>query len=131
MMRPAVARVSVLVENLHRHIIVLICVLSVAYSALQIQLNLQDEVVSDASDTMWAFSFALLVAVWAKKEPGLNRFSPPFEFGAFMYFAWPLVLPYYLCKTRGIEGVVTFMGFVALYTMPFLSGLIAYVYFTG
>ena len=103
--------------------------MSLAYSALQIQLNLQNEVVSDASDTIWAFIFALLVAIWATKEPGQKRFSPPFEFGAFLYFAWPLVLPYYLCKTRGVEGAVTFMWFVAVYTMPFLTGLVAYVYF--
>lgn len=46
------------------------------------------------------------------KEPQHREFDAPFEFGAFMYFAWPIVLPYYLVKTQGVEGLVLFMGFV-------------------
>jgi hypothetical protein len=100
------------------------------YSAAQVALNMQGEVVSDGTDTLWAFIFAILVAVWAKKEPKQREFNAPFEFGAFLYFAWPIILPYYLIKTRGCEGWITFMGFLGLYLLPFLSGLLAYVYLT-
>jgi hypothetical protein len=115
-------------EKLPRYILLLLFTLSIAYSAVQAALNARLEVVSDTSDLAWAFVFSLLVAVWATKEPRQAEFSAPFEFGAFLYFAWPVVLPYYLTKTRGLEGIVLFLGFLALYFMPFLSGLVAYVY---
>jgi len=44
---------------------------------------------------------------------------------------FPLALPYYLVRTRGIEGIVYFIGFAALYFAPFLFGLVAYVYWTA
>lgn len=115
-------------NRLHIVIVFSLLLLSLAYSGVQIALNMQGEIVSDTSDAVWAFVFAIMVAVWATKEPKQKEFYAPFEFGAFLYFAWPLVLPYYLIKTRGVEGVVIFLGFTALYLMPFLSGLVAYVY---
>lgn len=102
--------------------------LSLAYSIVQVILNANNEVVSDVSDALWAFIFAILVAVWAVNEPKQRDFSAPFEFSAFLYFAWPIVLPYYLYKTRGYEGVILFLGFAAMYLTPFLSGLVAYIY---
>lgn len=115
-------------SNLPRQIIFLLIFLSIAYSYVQFSLNSQNEVVSDASDAIWMFVYTVLVAIWAIKEPKQSEFEAPFEFGAFLYFAWPLVLPYYLVKTRGSEGLVLFAGFIGLYAMPFLSGLVAYVY---
>ena len=115
-------------STLPRQIIFVLFFLSVAYSIVQVSLNSQAEVVSDASDTLWAILYSVLVAVWATKEPKQESFQAPFEFGAFLYFAWPIVLPYYLVKTRGIEGLVLFIGFVGMYAMPFVSGLVAYVY---
>ncbi|WNO09149.1 hypothetical protein [Teredinibacter sp. KSP-S5-2] len=104
--------------------------ISLLFSILQVKFGLQEMDVSPQTDALWMFIFALLVAVWATKEPKQKEFSAPFEFGAFLYFVWPIVLPYYLVKTRGLEGVVLFFGFVALYYIPFISGLLAYVFYT-
>lgn len=101
-----------------------------AFSYVQVLFGLAEQDVSATTDLLWIFVFAALVAIWTTKEPKFKIFSPPFEFGAFVYFLWPVVLPYYLCKTRGSEGLVLFVGFVALYYIPFLSGLLAYVYYT-
>ncbi|MVF14957.1 hypothetical protein FT643_22785 [Ketobacter sp. MCCC 1A13808] len=116
-------------DRLHIKIIWTIVGLSLSYTVVQVLLNSNNEVVSDASDSAWAFIFAILIAVWSVKEPMQKKFSASFEFSAAVYFAWPLVLPYYLYKTRGYEGLILFLGFAALYLTPFLSGLVAYVYF--
>lgn len=117
-------------NRLHTIIVFALFFLSLVYSCAQVVLNMQEEVVSDSTDVLWTFIFAILIAVWAKKEPKQKEFDAPFDFGSFLYFAWPVVLPYYLVKTRGSEGLVVFLGFVGLYLMPFLSGLVAYVYLT-
>lgn len=123
-------KTQVTMERLHTRIVWVLLLLCSAYSFVQISLNLQQQEVSATTDTIWAFAFAILVAIWALKEPKQSEFEAPFEFGAFLYFFWPVVLPYYLMKTRGTEGLVLFFGFVAIYAAPFTSGLIAYAYYS-
>ena len=115
-------------KNIHTKIILVLFVLATVYSFVQIILNINGMEASTSSETIWALIFATLVAMWANKEPLHKSFDAPFEFSAFVFFLWPLVLPYYLFKTRGSEGLVLFAGFVALYLAPFLCGLTAYVY---
>ena len=116
---------------MHKHIVLILLFLSCLYSLGKVVLNMNYEVVSDSTDTIWYIVFSVMVAVWVNKEPRKTNFNAPFEFGAFVYFAWPFILPYYLVKTRGHEGVLVFIGFLSLYLMPFVSGLIAYVYLAG
>lgn len=115
------------IDNL---ILYTLLILSLGFSCVQIIFGLKEQYVSPSTDYLWMLVFALLVAGWTLKEPKHKDFDAPFEFGAFVYFVWPLVLPYYLWKTRGSEGGVLFFGFVGLYYLPFLSGLMAYVFYT-
>lgn len=101
-----------------------------AFSYVQVAFGLKEQDVPARTEFLWMFVFAMLVAIWTTKEPKFKEFNPPFEFGAFVYFFWPVFLPYYLCKTRGSKGLVLFVGFVVLYYIPFLSGLMAYVFYT-
>ncbi len=51
-----------------------------------------------------------------------------FDMGLFLYVAWPLVLPYYLIKSRGAKGLLVITGFVAVYIGATLIGLILYIF---
>ncbi|MEX1033893.1 MAG: hypothetical protein WDZ30_11080 [Cellvibrionaceae bacterium] len=117
-------------KSLDKNIIIALVLISFLLSIVEIYLNLQEEVVSDTTTVLWALAFAFLVAIWATKDPKKSEFDTPFEFGFIMYLFWPLMLPYYLVKTRGLEGLVLFIGFVAIYLIPYFSGLVAYVYFS-
>lgn len=46
-------------NNLPRQIIFLLVFLSIAYSYVQVSLNSQNEVVSDTSDAVWMFVYAI------------------------------------------------------------------------
>lgn len=63
-------------------------------------------------------TFALFIARWAAIDRRSRSFSVPFEFDAFVFFAWVLVVPYYLLKTRGPRGLISAMGFWALAITP-------------
>ncbi|KLV08937.1 hypothetical protein ABT56_01660 [Photobacterium aquae] len=108
--------------------IIFLLFLSINYTIVQVILNTNGEVVSDTSDSLWGFIFAISIAIWAKKEAAIKNYGPPFNFGAFMFFVWPIILPHYLIKTRGSDGIIMYLGFLGIYLMPFLSGLVAYVY---
>ena len=56
---------------------------------------------SRATELLWAFEFQLVLALWIRADRRARGFSVPFEFDTFVFFAWPLVLPHYLLRTRG------------------------------
>lgn len=72
----------------------------------------------------WAFTF--LLALWCLEDAKDKSFHRPFEFGAFIFFAWPIVLPAYLYRTRGLKGMPIFIFIVILSVMPYLLGWLAY-----
>ncbi|MFT6103354.1 MAG: hypothetical protein ACJA2B_001805 [Candidatus Endobugula sp.] len=116
-------------KNIPKHIIVTLLLLSCGISFVEIALNLKGQEVSSSAQASWGITFAILMAVWVKHDARNNDFGQPFSFGLFLYLFLPFLLPYYLYNTRGLEGLVTFVGFSTLYCLPFFSGLMAYIYF--
>lgn len=78
------------------------------------------------TDLFYSFSMIFLIAWWVKDDMHHQRFYGPYEFPAFVYFGMPLVLPYYLIKTRGWRGLVSTAGFFALFIMPYFLAQIIY-----
>nr|WP_298137685.1 hypothetical protein [uncultured Pseudomonas sp.] len=77
-------------------------------------------------ETLMAWAFALMLALWCLDDAKQVNFHRPYEFGAFIFFTWPLVLPAYLIHTRGWRGIFIFMAFLILALLPYLSGWLAY-----
>jgi hypothetical protein len=47
-----------------------------------------------------------VLALWLRSDRQARNFSVPFEFDAFMFFAWPFLLPWYLYQTRKSRGLL-------------------------
>jgi len=75
----------------------------------------------EGSSLFWKFTFALFMVRWAAIDRRTRSFSVPFEFDAFVFFAWVLVVPCYLLKTRGPRGFISAIGFWALAITPSLA----------
>lgn len=75
----------------------------------------------DESSLFWRFTLALFMVRWAAIDRRSRSFSVPIEFDAFVFFAWALVVPYYLFKTRGARGLLNALGFWALAVTPTLT----------
>jgi len=54
---------------------------------------------------IWYLSNSILIAWWVVEDKKDYNFHAPFEFGAFVFFAWVVVVPYYLWKTRGRKSI--------------------------
>ena len=76
--------------------------------------------------TLMALVLTLMFAWWAFDDAKKQKYHRPYEFGAFILFAWPIVLPFYLVETRGWKGIWVFFVFVLLYFLPWLIGWGAY-----
>ena len=73
--------------------ILALCFTSVAMAAIEVMFNSQGEVVSDATQSLWALSCVLITVFWVLADAKTQRFEKPFEFGFLMYILWPLSLP--------------------------------------
>jgi hypothetical protein len=70
----------------------------------------------------------LLLAIWVYLDRQRRHLSLPFEFGAFVFFAWPIAVPYYLIKSRGTRGLLlTALFFVLLALPPVVATLFRFV----
>lgn len=76
---------------------------------------------------IWNLGMALLLVAWVYEDHRQSRYWPCFEYDVFLFFAWPLVLPHYLVRTRGIRGLMIYTGFLALYIFPAVCAAIIYV----
>lgn len=71
------------------------------------------------------------IAAWIIADARRLGVALPFDIGWFAFFAWPLVLPYHVFKTRGLKGFVTLGGLLAMFLATYLVGLVAYLIFVA
>jgi hypothetical protein len=77
----------------------------------------------EESDYLWSISLQLMIACWVRIDRRDRCLRLPFEFDAFVSFAWPLVLPYYLYESRGARGVLLAVSIFALLIIPNVAAL--------
>jgi hypothetical protein len=64
------------------------------------------------------YAFSFIIAIWALKKIKNENLTKPFELSAFLFFLWPLILPYYLFKTDRFMGILMYLGILVLLTIP-------------
>jgi hypothetical protein len=61
---------------------------------------------------------------WLETDRRRSGVLQIYDLGFFLYLAWPIVMPYYLVKTRGVKGLLLILGFVAAYVGAALAGVV-------
>ena len=72
----------------------------------------------------WGLS--LLLVWWVEADARETGYRPCFEYNAFMFFGWPVLLPHYLLRTRGRHGFLLIFYFLALLFGPAAIAAAAY-----
>jgi len=76
-------------------------------------------------------SHSLLVAMILFSVGAPDRraraFDVPFEFDAFVFWAWPVVVPYYLYRSRGGRGLLLALSICGLYRVPYWAGMLVHL----
>ena len=64
-----------------------------------------------------------LIGYWLDVDSREKRTLRVWDMGFFLYVAWPLILPYYLVKTRGVKRTLfTLLVLTVVYVGAFLAG---------
>lgn len=90
-------------------------------------LSMYGENVPRDTEWLWGFCMALTLASWVYADRRAKNFAAPYEFEAFVFFMWPVAVPYYLYRTRGVRGLVIGAGLWGLYAAPFLVAYLVYL----
>src|SRR5262245_19746814 len=98
-------------------------VLSLIFTTAHAVLALQHFNMPAESERLWSLFTQLFLACWVYLDRRDRRLNLPFDFDAFVFFAWPLVLPYYLYKSRGAWRGILLMAFI--FALIFVPGLVA------
>lgn len=115
-------------SKLTKYILVVMFLLCAVLAIYEVCLELNEMEVGTQLIQAWSFCFAVLITMWTAEDSKRFGISRHLGFGLLVLLLWPLVLLYYLPKTRGLEGLVNYIGFWGLYTAPFFLGLTAYSY---
>jgi hypothetical protein len=72
------------------------------------------------------FMIGMLWAVgwWLRTDSRRRRVLSVYDLGFFLYLAWPLIMPYYLVKTRGAKGLLVMLAFAAVYVGATILGMV-------
>lgn len=66
------------------------------------------------ADLASRFAFALIVSSWVIKDAQKRGLKLCYDYGMFVFWAWPIVVPVYLFQSRGWKGVYTLFWFGGL-----------------
>src|SRR4051812_44486328 len=73
------------------------------------------------TESLWVLSFGVIAAWWVHSDRRTRGLGAPFEFDAFVFFLWPILVPYYLHRTRGGAGLALGAGVWLLYLVPAIA----------
>jgi hypothetical protein len=73
---------------------------------------------SASTAALWSLGFRLILVSWVWFDRLACRISTPFDFDAFVFFAWPVAVPYYFYRARGRRGLLIGAGLWLLYVLP-------------
>ena len=77
---------------------------------------------------LYPLCFLWVIGWWLLKDSKLRGISWVLDMGLFLYIAWPIVMPYYLIKTRGWRGLLVISVFAVVYLGTFIIGVALYLF---
>lgn len=96
-----------------------LCTLTVLMTGAFVTILFLEAPSSVLTTALWYVAFPTLLAWWIEHDRRTKRYAAPFEFSAFVFFLWPVIVPYYLTKTRGWRGLLMGLGFWVWQVLPF------------
>jgi hypothetical protein len=79
---------------------------------------------------LYPLCFLWVVGWWLRQDSRARGVRWVFDMGLFLYIAWPVVMPYYLLKTRGTKGLLSILAFAVAYVGALVAGATLYILLT-
>jgi hypothetical protein len=73
---------------------------------------------------LYSVGFLWIMGWWLQQDSRKRSVAWVLDMGLFLYIAWPIILPYYLVKTRGLRGLLYVLAFAGIYVGAFVIGVV-------
>jgi hypothetical protein len=108
------------------HTIACIALLMLAVIGTQAYMVMHGTWLSPSTSKLWYVILSFLIAILIESDRKCRGRSAPFEYSAFVFFAWPLVAPHYFFSVLRWRGLAIGIGLILLALLPDL--VILYLY---
>jgi hypothetical protein len=82
------------------------------------------EIEPPASYTLlYPLAFLWIIGLWMRRDCRKHGVRWALDMGLFLYIAWPFIMPYYLFKTRGLQGLLLVGAFMGVYLIALIAGM--------
>jgi hypothetical protein len=75
---------------------------------------------------LYSLCFLWIIGWWLQRDSRERGFSLVYDMGFFLLIAWPIIMPYYLFKTRGPKAFLTLLAFLAVYLGTYIMTVVIY-----
>jgi len=65
-----------------------------------------------------------IIGWWLRSDSRRRNLRSVYDMGFFLSIAWPIVIAYYLLKTRGARGLLVLLGLIAVYFAAAMAGVV-------
>lgn len=98
--------------------IVCILALMLTMTCAQAYMGMHGGWLSESTSRHSYFILSFLVAILIERDLKIRGLSAPFEYAAFVFFAWPVVAPYYFFSVLRWKGLALGLGLFLLALAP-------------
>lgn len=86
-----------------------------------------DDRLPPGADYASGLAFSLILASWVLADARKRRSQLCYDYGSFVFFAWPVVVPVYLFRTRGPWAFLTLLCFAGIWLSTILATLATFI----
>jgi len=79
---------------------------------------------SPAADYVSRIALSLIMAAWVHADARKFKERHCYDFDSFVFFAWPVVVPVYLFRTRGMRAFLTLLCFAGIWLAAWIAAAV-------
>ena len=72
-------------------------------------------------------ALALIVSSWVIADAQKRERRVCYDYDSIVFFAWPVVVPIYLFRTRGLWAFLTLLCFAGIWSVAMLAGGVVFI----
>ena len=79
------------------------------------------------ADNVSGAALGLIMAAWVGADARKRQRRLCYDYDSFVFFAWPVVVPIYLFRTRGAGAFLTLLCFAGIWLVVMLAAIVVFV----
>lgn len=79
------------------------------------------------ADYVAEVALALILAAWVTADAQKRHRPLCYDFDSLVFFTWPVTVPVYLFRTRGVRALLTVLCFAGIWLVAMLAALVVII----